>query len=161
MSKPKSVVVSAAIVFVALTILEASADDLPQSIVAITSNQRPIHPVDWNSTSLSKSNPEITILSLDAVQSIQEQLSEGLPNDETLARALVQQKIAEIGRSKLEDELRTAYLPLGTMMAYGLDRYPVIIFDKQAVIYGVTDSSPGSRSIPSMAGRSTRSGVYE
>jgi integrating conjugative element protein (TIGR03757 family) len=68
-------------------------------------------------------------------------LSEGLPNDETLARALVQQKIAEIGRSKLEDELRTAYLPLGTMMAYGLDRYPVIIFDKQAVIYGMTDLS--------------------
>ena len=90
---------------------------------------------------LPKDNPEITILSLDAVQSIQDQLSEGLPNDETLARALVQQKIAEIGRSKLEDELRTAYLPLGTMMAYGLDRYPVIIFDKQAVIYGMTDLS--------------------
>ena len=141
MSKPKSVVVSAAIVFVALTILEASADDLPQSIVAITSNQRPIDSVDWNGTSPSENKPEITILSLDAVQSIQEQLSEGLPNDETLARALVQQKIAEIGRSKLEDELRTAYLPLGTMMAYGLDRYPVIIFDKQAVIYGMTDLS--------------------
>lgn len=141
MSKSKSVVVSAAIVFVTLTILEVSADDLPRSIVAITSNQRPIDSVDWNSTSPSESNPEITILILDAVQSIQDQLSEGLPNDETLARALVQQKIAEIGRSKLEDELRTAYLPLGTMMAYGLDRYPVIIFDKQAVIYGMTDLS--------------------
>ena len=127
--------------FVALTTIEAGADALPQSIVAITSNQRPIQSVNWKSTSPSKNNPEITILSLDAVQSIQDQLSEGLPNDETLARALVQQKIAEIGRSKLEDELRTAYLPLGTMMAYGLDRYPVIIFDKQAVIYGMTDLS--------------------
>ena len=141
MSKPKSVVVSAAIVFVTLTILEVSSDDLPRSIVAITSNQRPIDSVGWNRTSPSESNPGITILILDAVQSIQDQLSEGLPNDETLARALVQQKIAEIGRSKLEDELRTAYLPLGTMMAYGLDRYPVIIFDKQAVIYGMTDLS--------------------
>ena len=141
MSKPKIFIVSAAIVFVALTTIEAGADALPQSIVAITSNQRPIQSVNWKSTSPSKNNPEITILSLDAVQSIQDQLSEGLPNDETLARALVQQKIAEIGRSKLEDELRTAYLPLGTMMAYGLDRYPVIIFDKQAVIYGMTDLS--------------------
>jgi len=140
-SKPKSVVVSAAIVFVTLTILEVSADDLSRSIVAITSNQRPIDSVDWNGTSPSENKPEITILSLDAVQSIQEQLSEGLPNDETLARASVQRKIAEIGRSKLEDELRTAYLPLSTMMAYGLDRYPVIIFDKQAVIYGMTDLS--------------------
>ena len=41
----------------------------------------------------------------------------------------------------MEDELRTAYLPLGTMMAYGLDRYPVIIFDKREVIYGMTDLS--------------------
>ena len=141
MSKPKSFIVSAAIVFAALTILEAGANDLPRSIVAITSNQRPIHPVDSHSASPSENNLEITILSLDAAQSIQDQLSEGLPNDETLARALVQQKIAEIGRSKLEDKLRTAYLPLGTMMAYGLDRYPVIIFDKQAVIYGMTDLS--------------------
>lgn len=141
MSKPKIFIVSAAIVFVALTTIEAGADVLPQSIVAITSNQRPIQSVNWKSASPSKNNPEITILSLDAVQTIQEQLSEGLPNDEKLARALVQQKIAEIGRSKLEDELRTAYLPLGTMMAYGLDRYPVIIFDKQAVIYGMTDLS--------------------
>jgi hypothetical protein len=41
----------------------------------------------------------------------------------------------------LEDELRTAYLPLGTMMENGLDLYPVIIFDKQAVIYGMTNRS--------------------
>lgn len=141
MSKLKIFVVSAAIVLVELTISSASADALPQSIVAITSNQRPIQSVNWKSASPSKNNPEITILSLDAVQSIQEQLSEGLPNDETLARALVQQKIAELGRSKLEDELRAAYLPLGTMMAYGLDRYPVIIFDKREVIYGMTDLS--------------------
>jgi len=123
----------------ALTTLKVGAGDLSQSIVAITSNQRPIQSVDWKSASSSENNPEITILNLDAVQSLHDQLSEGLPNDETLARTMVQQKIADIGRSKLEDELRTAYLPLGTMMAYGLDRYPVIIFDQQAVIYGVTD----------------------
>ena len=139
MSKPKILVVSAAIVFATLSILEAGADALSRSIVAITSNQRPIDSVDWNGTSPSENKPEITILTLDAVQSIQDQLSEGLPNDEALARALVQQKIAELGRSKLEDDLRAAYLPLGTMMAYGLDRYPAIIFDQQAVIYGVTD----------------------
>lgn len=139
MSKPKTFVISTAIAIVALTTLKARADDLPQSIVAITSNQRPIQSVDWTSASSSENNPEITILNLDAVQSLHDQLSKGLPNDETLARTMVQQKIADIGRSKLEDELRTAYLPLGTMMAYGLNRYPVIIFDQQAVIYGVTD----------------------
>jgi len=123
------------------TLSEANTDELPRSIIAISSDRRPIQPIDWNGVRTSENKPEITIFNLDAVQSIQDQLSEGLPNDEKLARALVEQKIAEIGRSKLEDELRTAYLPLGTMMANGLDRYPVIIFDQQAVIYGITDLS--------------------
>ena len=68
-------------------------------------------------------------------------MGKGLPNDPKQARATVDQRIAQIGRSQLDAELRTAYLPLGTMMAYGLDRYPVIIFDKREVIYGMTDLS--------------------
>ena len=55
------------------------------------------------------------------------------------ARIMVDQRITQIGRSRLDNELRTAYLPLGTMMAYALDRFPVIIFDRETVIYGVTD----------------------
>lgn len=141
MSKPQIRVLFVVMILGVATLSEANTDELPRSIIAISSDRRPIQPIDWNGVRTSENKPEITIFNLDAVQSIQDQLSEGLPNDEKLARALVEQKIAEIGRSKLEDELRTAYLPLGTMMANGLDRYPVIIFDQQAVIYGITDLS--------------------
>jgi len=140
-SKPQIRVLFVVMILGVATLSEANTDELPRSIIAISSDRRPIQPIDWNGVRTSENKPEITIFNLDAVQSIQDQLSEGLPNDEKLARALVEQKIAEIGRSKLEDELRTAYLPLGTMMANGLDRYPVIIFDQQAVIYGITDLS--------------------
>ncbi len=52
---------------------------------------------------------------------------------------MADQRISQIGRLQLDADLRAAYLPLATMMAYDLDRYPVIIFDREAVIYGVTD----------------------
>lgn len=52
---------------------------------------------------------------------------------------MVDQRIAQIGRSQLDTDLCTVYLPLGAMMAYGLDRFLVIIFDRQTVIYSVTD----------------------
>jgi len=83
--------------------------------------------------------PDIQILNLDSVTEIEQRLSEGLPTDSAQAQALMEQRISEVGRSQLDAEVRKAYLPLGTMMAYGLNRYPAIIFDRSAVIFGMTD----------------------
>ena len=118
---------------------KADANDLPKTIIAITSDQRSVQPIDWNSLGYPGYQAELSVLNLDSVQSIEQRLGKGLPNDEKRARAVIEERIAEIGRAQLDMQLREAYLPLGTMMAYGLDRYPVIIFDQQAVIYGVTD----------------------
>ena len=105
-------------------------------MVVITSDQRPVSGADVVSASASL---DVQLLNLDAVTVVEHRLSEGLPADSVQAQALVEQRIVEIGRSNLEAEIRKAYLPLATMMSYGLDRYPVIIFDRRAVIYGVTD----------------------
>lgn len=118
---------------------KADTNDLPKTIIAITSDQRSIQPIDWNSLGYPGYQAELSVLNLDSVQSIEARLGKGLPNDEKRARAVIEERVAEIGRAQLDVQLREAYLPLGTMMAYGLDRYPVIIFDQQAVIYGVTD----------------------
>ena len=125
----------------ASTFQYAWADDVlwPNSVIVITSSQRSISNVAAKSILSDDSLPDIEILNLDSVTDIEQRLGEGLPNDPELARTLVDQRIAHIGRTTLDTELRAAYLPLSTMMAYGLDRYPVIIFDRQAVIYGVTD----------------------
>ncbi|WP_159931083.1 TIGR03757 family integrating conjugative element protein [Oceanicoccus sp. KOV_DT_Chl] len=117
----------------------ADADLSPKSVIVVTSNQRPVSNINSISKKLDDVKLIIQILNLDAVTNIEHRLSHGLPVDPVQARAMVDQRIAQIGRSQLDAELRTAYLPLGTMMAYALNRYPVIIFDRQAVIYGVTD----------------------
>lgn len=119
--------------------LKADTNDFPKTITAITSDQRPVQPIDWISLGYPEPQPKLSVLNLDSVQSIEQRLGEGLPNDEKLARAIMEERVAELGRTQLDMQLREAYLPLATMMAYGLDRYPVIIFDQQVVIYGVTD----------------------
>ena len=111
----------------------------PESVIVVTSNQRPVSNINGISINTGDVQPDIQILNLDAVTNIEQRLSDGLPIDPIQARTMVDQRIDQIGRSQLDTELRTAYLPLGTMMAYALDRYPVIIFDREAVIYGVTD----------------------
>lgn len=111
----------------------------PESVIVVTSNQRPASNINATSMNANDVQPDIQILNLDVVTMIEQRLSDGLPVDPLQARIMTDQRISQIGRSQLDTELRTAYLPLGTMMAYALDRYPVIIFDQQAVIYGVTD----------------------
>ena len=111
----------------------------PKSVIVVTSSQRPILNAGTVLVSANGSQLDIQFLNLDSVTDIEKRLGDGLPIDPGQARATVDQRIARIGRSQLDADLRAAYLPLGTMMAYGLDRYPVFIFDQQAVIYGVTD----------------------
>ncbi len=111
----------------------------PESVIVVTSNQRPVSNIHVISIVGGDARPDIQILNLDTVTSIEQLLSDGLPLDPMQARIMVDQRITQIGRSRLDNELRTAYLPLGTMMAYALDRFPVIIFDRETVIYGVTD----------------------
>lgn len=111
----------------------------PESVTIVTSNQRPVANADTVLVSADGTLLDIQVLNLDAVTDIEQRLGNGLPSSPEQARIVVDQRIAQIGRSQLDAELRAAYLPVGTMMAYGLDRYPAIIFDQQAVIYGVTD----------------------
>ena len=117
----------------------ADAASWPESITVVTSNKRTFSNINGISINTGNVQPDIQILNLDTVGNIEQRLSDGLPVDPLQARIMTDQRITQIGRSQLDAELRTAYLPLGTMMAYALDRYPVIIFDREAVIYGVTD----------------------
>ncbi len=76
---------------------------------------------------------------MDAVDRIEQRLGKDLPADEDKALALMKQRIAGVGQSQLNQELREAYQALILSMKYGLDRYPAVIFDQQVIVYGVTD----------------------
>lgn len=107
----------------------------PTSIVAATSERLPFDGVD----ELTNNDISLEVFNLDSVDSIERELSRGLPADEAQAKKLIQRRIADIGQEKLNQDIREAYLPLSTMVSYGLDRYPVIVFDQEYVIYGVTN----------------------
>ncbi|WP_101756632.1 DUF1525 domain-containing protein [Oceanicoccus sp. KOV_DT_Chl] len=94
----------------------------PESVIVVTSNQRPVSNINATSIYANDAQPDIQILNLDAVTKVEQRLSDGLPVDPLQARTMVDQRISQIGRSQLDNELRAAYLPLGTMMAYALDR---------------------------------------
>ena len=108
----------------------------PGSIVVITSHHRPVTGMQLLDPVIQ---PTTKIYYLDAISIIEDQLSESLPADVDKAKALVDTRIADIGQPVFEQQLRHAYQPLLLMMRYQLDRYPAIIFDRQAVIYGMTD----------------------
>lgn len=102
---------------------------VPHSTVVITSDQFP----------LSGVTVPHQLFNLDAVDRIEQRLGKNLPADEDKALALMKQRIAGVGRSQLNRELREAYQALILSMQYGLDRYPAVIFDQQVIVYGVTD----------------------
>jgi len=115
----------------AITGFASYADEIavPHSTVVITSDQFP----------LSGVTVPHQLFNLDAVDRIEQRLGKNLPADEDKALALMKQRIAGVGQSQLNQELREAYQALILSMKYGLDRYPAVVFDQQVIVYGVTD----------------------
>ena len=120
----------------AITGFVSYADEVavPHSTVVITSDQFPLSGV-----TVSGDTPPYQLFNLDAVARIEKRLGKDLPADEDKALALMKQRIAGVGQSQLNQELREAYQALILSMQYGLDRYPAVIFDQQVIVYGVTD----------------------
>ncbi len=80
----------------------------------------------------------VTVYRIDAIDRLQAVLSRELPGDPQTARDIV---LARFARLDADQGLRleNAARGLARAMRYGIDRYPAIIFDGQAVVYGVPD----------------------
>ena len=75
---------------------------------------------------------------IDRVHKLQEELSIDLPADSESAKALALQRFQRMD-TQLSRELENAAKGLVQAMQYGIDRYPAIVFDGQAVVYGLSD----------------------
>ncbi len=114
---------------------------LPESIIIVTSDKAPINNiVNWRNILKAKSK-KIEFYNFDKVKQFEEKLSEGLPNNESDARKAIDKKIKNIGKESLMRDLQNAYRGVATAIKYQLNRYPIIIFDKQYAVYGVIDLS--------------------
>lgn len=83
-------------------------------------------------------NDHTTVYVIDRIRKLQEELSIDLPADSESAKALALQRFQRMD-THLSRELENAAKGLVQATQYGVDRYPAIVFDGQAVVYGLTD----------------------
>ena len=106
-------------------------------IEIFTSSDSPI-----NNSNILRSNKdagvEHTRYEIDRISQFQSELSEGLPKDAAQAKQLVLARFQSMGAT-VSQQLENSGKGLAKAMHYGVDRYPAIVFDGQAVVYGVTD----------------------
>ena len=83
-------------------------------------------------------NASVTIYGLDGLAKFEAALSHDLPADADAAKT---EALRRIGKLDEEHMAPTKHAAMGLAKAvqYGIDRYPAIVIDGTAVIYGVTD----------------------
>lgn len=79
-----------------------------------------------------------TVYNIERIAHLQQALSKDLPSDPEKAKQLVLDSFQRID-TQLSHELENAANGLVQAMQYGIDRYPAIVFDGKAVVYGITD----------------------
>ncbi|MCP5129183.1 MAG: TIGR03757 family integrating conjugative element protein [Pseudomonadales bacterium] len=91
-----------------------------------------------SSLQIVSGNDHTTVYLIDRIYKLQEELSIELPADSGSAKILALQRFQQLD-NQLSTELENAAKGLVQAMQYGIDRYPAIVFDGQAVVYGLTD----------------------
>ena len=79
-----------------------------------------------------------TVYVMDRINQLQQALSDDLPSDPENSKQLVLARFQRMD-AQLSSELENAAKGLVQAMQYGINRYPAIVFDGDAVVYGVTD----------------------
>lgn len=80
----------------------------------------------------------VQIYEIDGIARFEEELSLGLPADTDAARRQAVDRVAQVDEERLRRVQRAA-MGLAKAMQYGIDRYPAVVFNREAVVYGVTD----------------------
>ncbi len=80
----------------------------------------------------------ITVYYIDRIDRLQKELSKDLPANPEAAKQAALHRFQRMD-SHLSSELENAAKSLVQAMQYGIDRYPAIVFDGKAVVYGITD----------------------
>ena len=123
----------ACIVLLSLSPGVACAADL-RVIDIFTTSSRPVevHAVAADPTI------ELNVVEVDTLERFNAGLSERLPDDPTSAQSDVRKRLATLNQDEVA-ALRHTAMGLSMAAQLGVDRTPAIVFDQQAVLYGVTD----------------------
>ena len=75
---------------------------------------------------------------IDGIHQLELNLSHDLPADPEVAKSLALKRIEYLGEEGM-GRLQQSATGLAKALQYGIDRYPAIVFDGAAVVYGVAD----------------------
>jgi len=130
----------------------APAEREPVRIEVFTAQDLAIQPLEPGDLSASTT---IEVYKVDETERFETILSEQLPPDPEVAKCLAQERLRQLGGSQIEEAKRAA---AGIVKAaeYGIERYPAIVFDGEAVVYGVTDIGEALRLYRARRGRVLR-----
>jgi len=84
----------------------------------------------------------IATYAVDGLERFESGLSEGLPADPDAARAEALRRIQHLDDARMVPAKNAAF-GLAKAVQYGVDRYPAIVLDGHAVVYGMTDLVEG------------------
>ena len=107
-------------------------------IEVFTSSRYPIVETKANDAGSQLQGSEITVYEIDGIQSIERDLSLSLPVKPQQSKQIALQRIQNLDE-KTRSRMQLAAQGLAKVMQYGIDRFPAIVFDGRAVVYGVTD----------------------
>jgi integrating conjugative element protein (TIGR03757 family) len=120
------------------TFADRRGPGLAHVIEVFTSKQYPVVETDTKGTGSNVQVPEITVYKIDAIQSVERELSRELPAAPQQSKPIVLQRIQSLDEpARLS--MQASATGLAKAMQYGIDRFPAIVFDGQAVVYGETD----------------------
>ena len=107
----------------------------PQLIEVFTSS---VYPVTGRQRQQVGAGTVFHYYAIDGIHQLESNLSQDLPADPKVAKPLALKRIEHLGEDAM-GLLQQSATGLAKVLQYGINRYPVIVFDGEAVIYGVTD----------------------
>ena len=125
-----------------LAISDTSADPAvpPIPLEVFTTSERPFVALEPKSPPNALSDYAVTVYEIDGLQFMERKLSHDLPIDRGQSRDLAMQRLQRLEEPEVRG-MRAAALGLAKAMQYGIDRAPAVVFDGEAVVFGVTDIS--------------------
>jgi integrating conjugative element protein (TIGR03757 family) len=103
-------------------------------IEVFTTSERPVVGVDHQRLG----SATVTTYAVNGLERFQSALSEGLPADPEKAKTEALRRVQQLDDTRMAPA-KNAAIGLATAIQYGVDRYPAIVLNERAVVYGMTD----------------------
>jgi len=110
----------------------------PRLVEVFTTTESPVTHEAVLDTKPGYREIEFHVYVLDGIQRIETKLSQGLTADPEQSKRVVLQRFQQLYDDD-RVQMQRAALGLAKAAQYGVDHYPVIVFDGEVAIYGVTD----------------------